>query len=387
LTEQVSAPALTWRGFARSVQGASHVRRGAPNQDAGGTAPLAKAAGIVLAVADGHGDKLHARSERGSRFAVSVALDLVVRWIGQANGAPPLALIESAADLKVQLIDNWRAAVDADLEVDRPRGSATLPGGSAIDVNQARVLYGTTLIVAALTDTCAVYFQIGDGDLLAVTSDGHARLIFPADPDLPLNRTDSLCQADAIDRLRVCVEPFEDVPAPELVQLSTDGYANSFSDDGAFLQVAQDLKAYVASRGLGWVAERAENWLTETSASGSGDDITLAVAWRGAPTPANAVFEQSDVDGDVDESARQWRWSGSGHPRVVSRRWTRKRFVSAVTSGVAVAMLIATLASVLAPLRFSHTTPELRPTPAASPTATTPVISNKPSVPFLDRGT
>ena len=63
-------PRPTWEAFGRSVRGASHVRSGAPNQDAfhwegssGRTGPR-----VILAIADGHGSKKSFRSEQGARF-------------------------------------------------------------------------------------------------------------------------------------------------------------------------------------------------------------------------------------------------------------------------------------------------------------------------------
>src|SRR6266540_3404558 len=112
-------PAASWEGFACSVRGASHVRRGAPNQDAGGTRPVPGGAGVVLAVADGHGDPIHARSDRGSRFAVNIALELLEKWVG-ANRNPPRHLEQEAVELRGRFLSRWREEVDADLAADPP---------------------------------------------------------------------------------------------------------------------------------------------------------------------------------------------------------------------------------------------------------------------------
>jgi serine/threonine protein phosphatase PrpC len=65
-----------WRVAGRSVRGASHQRRGAPNQDAiiwapdhGGT--------VILAVADGHGSRASYRSGTGSALAVQVVSEVL----------------------------------------------------------------------------------------------------------------------------------------------------------------------------------------------------------------------------------------------------------------------------------------------------------------------
>ena len=67
----------------------------------------------------------------------------------------------------------------------------------------------------------------------------------------------------------------EEVPA--LVLLSTDGYANSFEDDGGFLSVGSDLLMMLREHDTAAVQRDLETWLEEASREGSGDDITLGV--------------------------------------------------------------------------------------------------------------
>jgi len=271
----------TWQATARSARGTSHQRTGAPNQDSGRTAVVRDGSAVVLAVADGHGDPLHARSDRGSRFAVEAAIELLTGWITAKPGSDD-AIYSSAAELPQKLVDAWRAKVASDLDADPPRHQAAQLASSrnAELIEQSpEILYGSTLVAAAIDGRLALYVQIGDGDLLTLAPDGAVRRAVPASGDLPLHITESLCQADARDRFRVQVEFFAKRPLPALVMASTDGYSNSFRDDTAFLKVASDLKAYLERNGIEWIAQHLEGWLDETSKNGSGDDITLAMAW------------------------------------------------------------------------------------------------------------
>ena len=84
MTTHQALPPASWRALRETVQGASHVRKGAPNQDYCDICELTGGAGVILAVADGHGDKMHARSERGSYLAVQSALAVLKEW---ADGA------------------------------------------------------------------------------------------------------------------------------------------------------------------------------------------------------------------------------------------------------------------------------------------------------------
>jgi hypothetical protein len=255
----------------------SHQRSGAPNQDFGRAVLLSHGSGVVLAVADGHGDPLYSRSDRGSRFAVEAAIEILTKWIRVTAGSE--TSIRSAAEkLPQRLLDAWRAHVAADLESDPPGPDSS---DTSLVEQSPELLYGSTLVAAVIDERLALYAQIGDGDLLFVTPDGAVKRAVPGRDDLPRSMTESLCQPDANDRFRVQVEFFATTPRPALVMASTDGYCNSFRDDAAFLKVARDLSTYLEDKGPDWIAKHLEGWLEETSRSGSGDDITLALAWFG----------------------------------------------------------------------------------------------------------
>ena len=74
------------------------------------------------------------------------------------------------------------------------------------------------------------------------------------------------------------VQDTSDLPA--LVLLSTDGYANSFRDDGGFLQIGGDVLQILREDGIEGVERNLTSWLSEASELGSGDDITLCGLWR-----------------------------------------------------------------------------------------------------------
>jgi len=123
-----------------------------------------------------------------------------------------------------------------------------------------------------------VFAQIGDGDILAVAADGTVCRPLPPD-DTPVgNETASLSDLDPAASLRVVSVSAEAVPP--LVVLSTDGYANSFRSDRDFLQVGSDLLKMIREEGFEPIADALPEWLTEASAIGSGDDITLGLLYR-----------------------------------------------------------------------------------------------------------
>src|SRR5918998_1821824 len=88
-----------WRVMGETVPGASHLRAGIPNQDAilqvresGRGLPL------VVSVSDGHGSDKCFRSDRGSRFAVRRAAQLVGEFLDERRG--PVDLSEMEGELK-----------------------------------------------------------------------------------------------------------------------------------------------------------------------------------------------------------------------------------------------------------------------------------------------
>lgn len=269
--------AANWQIATQSVRGASHEQSGAPNQDAVGAYQLPRGGGVVLAVADGHGDDRYARSDRGSRFAVAAGIEVVTAWMEREATLAEADLRRSAQGLPATIVRAWHAKVEADVKADPPADRYDL------EDEGVELLYGSTLIVAGIGRRFDVFLQVGDGDILSVAPDGAVKRRAPGRTDLPSHLTESMCQADAIDRFRIELVQHGRRGGDALVMLSSDGYANSFADDAAFLKVGPDLKGILESRGIDHVAGKLAQWLTETSHEGSGDDISLALAWNAPP--------------------------------------------------------------------------------------------------------
>jgi hypothetical protein len=189
------------------------------------------------------------------------------------------------------IVNHWTRNVLDDL-AERPFLDAELSPlrerGLAEEVEQLReeptMAYGATLIVATVIEGSMLLLQIGDGDILAVrgeTSSGVRAM--PSDPRLIGNVTTSLCLPDAASDFRVRALDLA-TDAPEMLTLTTDGYADSFVDEDAFLQTGPDILRMLRDRGIGWVGEQLPGWLDRASKEGSGDDITMAILWG---TPRN----------------------------------------------------------------------------------------------------
>lgn len=244
-----------WRALGASVRGATHLRRNLPNQDALlWTPPEGAGTALTVAIADGHGSGACFRSDVGSAIAVRVATEV---------------LSSGHRDPAAEIVARWRSAVaehiDANPEPDGPY--ARRPDIRA---------YGSTLVAVHATESELLFVQIGDGDTLVVTATGQVERPFGVNPERLGLETESLCMSDAANAVQIAIRPL-DGGGTAMVMLSTDGYANSFRDDGEFLRVPTDLLDMIRESGADRVNESLSSWLDEASRHGSGDDITTAL--------------------------------------------------------------------------------------------------------------
>jgi serine/threonine protein phosphatase PrpC len=287
LTQQQS-PA-EWRVMGETVPGASHLRAGIPNQDAIlQVRESGRGLPVVVSVSDGHGSDKCFRSDRGSRFAVQEAAQIVGEFLDASPDLKDRAAIEGRAKeyLPPEFVRRWREAVEADLKA-RPFTEAELEtvekkdGARAVKLVAGNPLlaYGATSLTVAVGDSFALYLQLGDGEILNVSASGEVTRPLPEDERLFANETTSLCTRDAEQNFRVRLQQFEGEP-PALILLSTDGYVNSFSDSAGFLKVGSDLLEMLRADGFDSINASLKGWLEEATRSGSGDDCTLGLVCR-----------------------------------------------------------------------------------------------------------
>jgi serine/threonine protein phosphatase PrpC len=238
----------------------------------------------VAVVSDGHGSPRHFRSQIGSSLAVSTVaatLQAFLRDSVSTNGQVPF-VPEQVHELERKIVSGWLAAVQSDLE-GNPFTEAELATlgqeegaeGRAAVAHSPELAYGATLLAAAATDRVLLYLQLGDGEILSVTSQGTTTRPLPPDDRLIANQTTSLCQPEAWKDFRSAW--VTNGALPSLVLLSTDGYANSFRSDEDFLKIGQDYLDIIREQGISSLAEELPDILTEATQQGSGDDITLAI--------------------------------------------------------------------------------------------------------------
>ena len=299
--------------FGVSIHGARHLQDNTPCQDANKISTTEDGL-IVLAVADGHGDVKHPRSDEGSVIAVNVATQLLSSALkaieDQPNKSPKELEQVLANNLPRRLSWEWNKAVRTLLSTES-EGVETIEGSDG-EWFPDLVLFGTTILVAAVGKEKALLLQLGYGDVLKLTHQGDFISLFQEDDTLFGTLTHSLCQSTAPSNAQIrCIE-LNDTRG---LFLSTDGMRDclngeldkhqkvirwllqkhaknnkqkkiqttSFtensapqatkSEQGPIQRTEQDLSSEHF-----FLEKELPTWLSKLSAQGNGDDISLAFA-------------------------------------------------------------------------------------------------------------
>lgn len=257
-------PAAPWSALAASRRGGYHVRNGIPNQDAHLTWTSPDGTAAVVAVADGHGDPRHSRSEIGSRLAVESAVAALSAYLDEG----PRDLEQVAYDLETSvgpdLVERWQSAVADELAAHAAAG---------VDVLD----YGSTVLAIVATDAWIAALQLGDGEIVWVSPGGTTSRPLPVDPFLDGVTTTSLCQEEPVASLRYAVAAAAEVV---LAFACSDGFGIGRVDGADWWRpVGEQLWAHHRDRGTAWVRDRLAGWLVEPADVG-GDDVTVAVLTR-----------------------------------------------------------------------------------------------------------
>jgi len=287
---------LGW-AFGCSTRGASHLRNGKPCQDAvaiwSGTF-LAEPV-MVLAVADGHGDRRHDLSHRGAALAVEAGVEEVVQSLSAATSGDPVA---ASAPLTGRVTDRWARKVLADASADKGETGSD----PERDLHTVLTRYGTTLLLAVVTRERILLAQLGDGDILMVRPDGRVETPLEKDPALLGSVTHSLSSRN----VQVCWHTAEILAGGGgILILATDGLSDSFAGPGEeeFQTFARSLVDRIREFGIERVAGSMPGWLDSFSRNGSGDDITVALAWlepeKGTATNNGLGADAGNGEGDA----------------------------------------------------------------------------------------
>jgi hypothetical protein len=292
-TDGALMPIPQWQVSTASAIGAAHARSGQPNEDAVGWRQSVLSDGsalLVVAVADGHGDARHFRSDRGAALAVASGIAATLDWVADVRGN---TTEDSARRVLVpQVVASWNAAVAADLAKDE-----FSPADHALLADLAlppQTAYGSTLLLGVFADGRAAFAQIGDGTVVTIQPDGRSVNPVPDDSALDGLHTTSLCQVGAADAFRIGIVSLDTCPLYAAL-LATDGFGNAQREDLWQPGFAADLARFGMDHGPDWFTDQLPNWAEQcASAAGSGDDTTLALVINSAVSPS-AIASQGET--------------------------------------------------------------------------------------------
>lgn len=268
-----------WQLLRASVRGAAHHRSGQPNQDAARRFQLAGQA-QMLALADGHGSTKSFRSQCGARLAVLAAQQVCKHLVEFEHLSQCKHWAEE--QLPVAVVRQWQERVERRLARQPFTAAELAPLNDAARrqlENQPLIAYGSTLLAVIVAPKFILYLQLGDGDLLTMTTEGNIVRPFAKDARLIANETTSLCSEKAWNEMQICFQPLAGAP-PTLILMATDGYANSYRDEESFQQVAREYWELLRGADQAAVKPYLRDWLNDISQHGSGDDISLGLIWR-----------------------------------------------------------------------------------------------------------
>lgn len=264
------------------VKGATHVRNQMPCQDNKKIIKISDEI-TIIALADGHGSSKCPRSDRGSMTAVNSFYHIMKKYLeiygeDEEDITHLMTFLNREGDVRFaqDVCEEWQARVKQSFYKNKVEGMTNEDG--SIKWPSVFSLYGTTLLGMLITDSFVFSFQIGDGDISAVTKDEVEPLV---EPEKFLGtETHSLSKPDAWRKAVTSVHRLEAESRESYMYiLSTDGFANSYTSDKEYQKTCRDYLQMIRKYGIDVVQKNLKKWLTETSELGCGDDITVVMVY------------------------------------------------------------------------------------------------------------
>jgi hypothetical protein len=281
----------SWDVIGASVQGPYHKNKGQPNEDAIGW--YQKKPGnlpIILSEADGLGDDMFFRSDRGSRFAIEASIEICKRHISKIHRWREGQLRHRLLD---EIIALWNQKIFEDLK-NHPFSPeeeqistrhaqhffSNLPEDTGLDksVFIRSCPYSTTLNTVVVTPEAIIILQVGDGDIVIVHHNGFTKEVFPK--QLDCGRIIPLSYPNVRDFCNVCRRDMSEV-MPLIIYLSSDGYSAGYdfekAENPSFDEiVAFEFHSKIQEFSTTDIQEALPSLLEEIS-QGSSDDLTLGI--------------------------------------------------------------------------------------------------------------
>lgn len=248
---------------AKSIKGASHIRNGKGCQDSFKIVKLDNDKAVV-AVADGHGSPACPFSKTGSQIAVNVFCDYFSKYSQDHKSvSEQQRLLKRERELFVakEIEKEWKRRV-----IRSHKRNNRLIENEPLSVYRR---YGTTLLGVYITESFIFSFQIGDGDIVAITNDKIFRLI--SNEFMLGTETHSLCEMNSWRKARCNCTALTD---NSIIALFSDGFFNCYKSEADFFNSVIEYSCRIVVEGRDFINRRLMTWLKSMSNESNGDDIT-----------------------------------------------------------------------------------------------------------------
>lgn len=306
----------------RRVTGYKKQQRGQGCEDATYVKNIGDA--VIMACADGHGDRRCKYASRGAEIAARVIVSVLEKKRREADDLCDFGelLNDSRNEIAESVVTSWVGGVLDDYRLNFPddtvfaekyeelrgyseRIFATREGSMTVremrEISEYRhrceeaiykitLLYGTTVNAAVICNKFVFAIGIGDGDVVAV----NGRRVEWLSPRFERYSTVTSSLSHRFDLVRESFSAIlvpvsagrrinESRFLPELVMISTDGLRNAFLSDEEFADKLLDI-ADVLKRGEGYTfVRKSMTWIEERTKYGvTQDDISFCIATKHA---------------------------------------------------------------------------------------------------------
>lgn len=277
---------------------------------------------VVMACADGHGDRKCKYAAKGAALAVWT-MNKVLKGMRKAGDKLQdfgKALNDGREDIVKRFVCSWVRAVLDDYKVSHPEdvgfqskykelfgyakkiyeirnGEMPIRDFKALaeyrhnceeEIYKITLLYGTTVNAVVVTEKFVFALGIGDGDIIAVNGKRVEWLLPPA-PQFNTSPA-SMCGNFGVipDNFAAVYIPVTKGSKltdtrflPEIITISTDGLRNAFTSDETFAEKLIEI-AGAFKDGKGWVfVKNSKQWIAERSEYGTTqDDIAFCLCTK-----------------------------------------------------------------------------------------------------------
>jgi hypothetical protein len=203
-----------YRSFSVTCHGEKYKDKEMPCQDASAHAVSENLAMAI--VADGHGSSRCFRSHVGSEKVIEATKNCFESWLSSHKSVDndPEEFKDELHGIIKQIINKWFAKVMEHEEKNPLKDDPKLRNveqkyqdrytdtEKPENIDYRCHAYGTTLMVAAMTDKYWFAFQVGDGKCVVLYEDGTWALPIPWDDNCTFNTTTSICDDNSLGKFR-----------------------------------------------------------------------------------------------------------------------------------------------------------------------------------------